>query len=305
MRRRPLVATCLCFGIWLALSVASRLFAQQETTASLKPTMQLFLDGRAAVFLVECRNPSGTPVDRFDYRWIRNYRIDGVDRVILGHGFSIGVGPGPGPAPIPEDGLWRGTLEMLPPDASTTRTAADTERVLGVASSRVITQTLTPGRHTIAIQCFDTWSDDLAFWTASTARKPLVRTFFDGASRAAVFLVECRNPSGTYVDKFDIRWIRNYRIDGIEPAAHGYSASIAGGPFAPIAADGLWRGMVELTQPNGVSRNSTEPERALGVTSSRVITQTIEPAATRSPFSASTRGRTISRSRGRRVNRRT
>lgn len=269
----------LCVALRFAWPLANTTNAQEIVTTPPKPSVRPFFDtsSQGQVFFVECRNPSGTSVDRFDYRWIRNYRIDGVDRVILGHGFSIGVGPGPGPAPIPKDGLWRGTLEMLPPDASTTRAATDAERALGVASSRVITQTLTPGRHTIAVECFDTWSDDLAFWTASTVMKPLVRRFFDGNGRAAVFLVECRNPSGTYVDKFDIRWIRNYRIDGIERTAHGYAASIAGGPFAPIAVDGLWRGMLELAQPNGVSRNSTEPERAVGVTSSRVIAQTIEP----------------------------
>jgi hypothetical protein len=109
------------------------------------------------------------------------------------------------------------------------------------------------------------------------ATKPVVRPFFDGTARAAVFLVECGNPSGTPVDRFDNRWTRNYRIDGVEPAPHGYAGSISGGPFAPIAADGLWRGTVELVQPNGVSRNSTEADGALGVLADVAIAYVLTP----------------------------
>jgi hypothetical protein len=104
-----------------------------------------------------------------------------------------------------------------------------------------------------------------------------VRAFFDGTARAAVFLVECRNPSGTPIDRFDNRWMRDYRIDGVEPAPHGYASSISGGPFAPIAADGLWRGTVELVQPNGVSRTSTEANRSLGILANFAIAHVITP----------------------------
>jgi protein TonB len=171
-RRRATIVRLSCITC-LALLFESALAAQNAASPALKPRVQPFFDGttRAAVFLVECRNPSGTPIDRFDNHWMRDYRIDGVAPAPHGYASSISGGPF---APVAADGLWRGTVELVQPNG-VSRTSAEAERSLGILANFTIAHVITPGRHTIAVQCFDTWSDDLAFsWPPSPSTKTAI-----------------------------------------------------------------------------------------------------------------------------------
>jgi hypothetical protein len=86
--------------------------------------------------------------------WMNAYRIDGIippDSGRGGSGSAIDVAPGD---------RWRGILDLRQSDAVSTRLNSSAN---GAYSRTSVLHPLSPGRHTIAVRCFDNWSDDLAF----------------------------------------------------------------------------------------------------------------------------------------------
>jgi hypothetical protein len=115
-------------------------------------------------FYVECRNETGSSVSSASaiWAWAANHlRIDGTPFVesggIIGPGLSTQIEPG---------GTWRGivTLHQSTPDFSPAVAFGANTRGGRIAP-------LSPGRHTIAVQCGDQWSDDHVFYWEPDARR--------------------------------------------------------------------------------------------------------------------------------------
>jgi hypothetical protein len=122
-----------------------------------KPTVAALFSGawNAPAFWVECRNPSTGGIARADFGWINAYRIDGTLPPLDGRGGSgsaIEVAPGD---------KWHGILDLRQSGASATRPINSGAN--GAYSRLSVLHPLSAGRHTIAVQCFDTWSDDFVF----------------------------------------------------------------------------------------------------------------------------------------------
>lgn len=138
------------FVVTIALSV----FLGQ---AIAKPTIApYFSDSGSPSFWIECRNSSATGVPRGASEWMQAYRIDGTApprsvASVLGD-----------PTPVQPGDTWRGILDLRQQETSPSVGIGSID-TSGAYTRRLSLHPLAPGRHTIAVQCFDTWSDDLAF----------------------------------------------------------------------------------------------------------------------------------------------
>ena len=171
------------FGFWtyLALGIADRegrcvvnpfllplvvaIMLGQGTTE--KPTVAaIFSQSRAPTFLIECRNLSGGSRVPDAVSWIHAYRIDGVTAPP-----GVVGGPGAPPALPGQEGVglvqpgatWRGILALIQPGTDASSVPAAWRQVPNL-SNLIATHRLAPGRHTVAVRCVDSWSDDLAFF---------------------------------------------------------------------------------------------------------------------------------------------
>jgi hypothetical protein len=107
-------------------------------------------------FMIECRNTTAAPVDSGSMFWATDQddvRIDGTVLEPRGR-----VGPGVTSA-IPSDGTWRGIIELRQAEQRTGFAVS-----LGANTRGALVVPLAPGRHTIAVRCGDTWSEDLPFY---------------------------------------------------------------------------------------------------------------------------------------------
>jgi hypothetical protein len=111
-------------------------------------------DGPA--FLIECRNTTGAVINSGSAFWALDeddFRIDGKRRPPQSR-----MGPGL-VSPIPPGGTWRGILELRQVKPRTSYAVA-----LDAHTRKALLAPLTPGRHTIAVRCGDTWSADVPFY---------------------------------------------------------------------------------------------------------------------------------------------
>jgi hypothetical protein len=175
MRGESRTAACLIYTLWLAASFASTAIAQGVAIRPRKPLVGPVFDERhgGPAFRVECRNPLRTSVEPSDPRWIEKYRIDGTSARPEGGVASILAPPPPIEGEkdpriawmVAPNATWQGMLALVQPNP-TGRSDHDAASDSEIRTSLTIAHPLTPGRHTIAVQCFDTWSDNLAFWLA-------------------------------------------------------------------------------------------------------------------------------------------
>jgi hypothetical protein len=107
-------------------------------------------------FMIECRNTTGAPVSSGSSHWALDeddFRIDGTvlePRGRIGPGLMSGIPPG---------GTWRGIVELRQAEPQTGYAVS-----LGANTRGALVVPLTAGRHTIAVRCGDTWSEDVAFY---------------------------------------------------------------------------------------------------------------------------------------------
>jgi hypothetical protein len=176
MRQRTGLAIRLCVVPCLALSFASVAIAQNSATGGMKPSVWPAFVGShgGPAFRIECRNPLGTPVEPVDRRWIQSYRIDGTSTRREGGVASFLVRPPPIEGEkdpriawvVAPNRTWQGMLELVQP-GRTERGDRDVAPDFEVRTNLTMAYPLMPGRHTIAAQCFDAWSDEVAFfWMA-------------------------------------------------------------------------------------------------------------------------------------------
>lgn len=128
-----------------------------------RPTLTPYfnsMDGPA--FLIACRNTTATPLNSGLGRWRQGIRLDGV--VVppppggqIGPGLTTDVAAGAD---------WRGILS-LPQAAQTYFPPVKFGALVRWARTDLALQ---DGRHTIAVQCGDVWSEDLEFYWDSEKR---------------------------------------------------------------------------------------------------------------------------------------
>jgi hypothetical protein len=82
-----------------------------------------------------------------------DFRIDGKALAPSGR-----IGPGL-VSTIAPDGIWRGIVELRQAEPKTGYAVA-----LGADTRKALVLPLSPGRHTIAVRCGDTWSADVPFY---------------------------------------------------------------------------------------------------------------------------------------------
>ena len=123
-----------------------------------KPTIGAFfsLTGSAPAFWVECRNLSSRGIAWADSGWMNAYRVDGILPPPAARG-----GSRPGTEVAPGD-KYQGILDLRQPETSAARSI--TSAVIGTYHRLSVLHPLAPGRHTIAVRCFDSWSDDFVFF---------------------------------------------------------------------------------------------------------------------------------------------
>jgi hypothetical protein len=135
----------------LVLFVGS-LFAQDPS----KPQISAFFDrvDDGPAFFLECSNTSGETLSSGDERWTKAIRIDGAvepePSSPIGPGLTMKVAPGE---------TWRGILALRQSERSYFPAVKFGAMV---RSARVLT--ITEGKHTIAVQCGEVWSDDFTFY---------------------------------------------------------------------------------------------------------------------------------------------
>jgi hypothetical protein len=145
------LAICL-----VVLTTTSR--AQDDAKPRLMPLFSNVERGPA--FMLECRNTFAVPIPATELLLHLTYRVDGVDR----HETGGRLGSFLGGEPILEPGqTWKIMLGFRQGTYGTM--SADFGAVL--RSPRMLP--LTAGRHTVAVRCADSWSDDVEFyWESAT-----------------------------------------------------------------------------------------------------------------------------------------
>ena len=136
---------------------AGSLYAQDPSKPQISAFFDRIDDGPA--FFVECQNTSGETLSSGAERWTRAIRIDGAveaePRLRIGPGLTREVAPGE---------IWRGILALRQSERSYSPAVKFGAMV---RSARLLT--ITEGKHTLAVQCGEVWSDDFNFyWDSET-----------------------------------------------------------------------------------------------------------------------------------------
>jgi len=132
-------------------SIAAMLFlltgslsAQHPSKPQISPFFDRLNDGPA--FLVECRNTTGQTLE-----WRESLRVDGV--IVDPHGpLMMGAAAGE---------TWRGILALRQSDRSIN---VAPRLKFGAIVKSEFQVAISEGKHTIAVQCGDVWSDDFTFF---------------------------------------------------------------------------------------------------------------------------------------------
>jgi hypothetical protein len=140
--------------------VVAGAIAQPARTSSIPTVTPMFMSrgvDNVPAFFVECRNTSNTPVSSGSLTWafVNNaVRLDGT--ILQDSGGRIGPGL---TMDIQPDGMWRGIIELRQSPSGQSWAVA-----FGANVRAPLTVPLNAGRHTIAVRCSDTWSDDVIFY---------------------------------------------------------------------------------------------------------------------------------------------
>lgn len=133
---------------------AGSLFAQDAPKPQISAFFDRIDDGPA--FFIECPNTSGEALSSCDERWTEAIRIDGAEPEPEYHmpvGLTTKVAPGE---------IWKGIL-ALRQMRRTKRSYYPTVKFGAmVRFTRVLT--ITEGKHTVAVQCGEVWSNDFTFY---------------------------------------------------------------------------------------------------------------------------------------------
>lgn len=111
----------------------------------------------APAFVVECHNNSTSAVP---WPTIRTIRLDGDDRELVG-GIVGSILGAPGERFEVEPGAIHRVLFVLSQDAMSTSSSPG--EGLGARVRQGWILPITPGRHRLAVECLDQWSDEIAF----------------------------------------------------------------------------------------------------------------------------------------------
>jgi hypothetical protein len=117
----------------------------------------------APAFIVECQNDSASPVP---WPTIRTIRLDGTERQLVGGivGSLLGA---PGERFEVAPGAIHRVLFVLSPGGESTSSSPG--QGLGARVRQSWTLPIPPGRHRLAVECLDQWSDEIAFvWSPDT-----------------------------------------------------------------------------------------------------------------------------------------
>ena len=133
----------------------------ESLAQSAAPTVVPMFMSRAAdvgpAFFIECRNTTSAPESSGSLVWALTrsaVRLDGT--VLEESGGRIGPGL---TMDIPPGALWRGIIELRQSTSGPSWAVA-----LGANVRAPLTVPLSAGRHTIAVRCSGTWSDDVTFY---------------------------------------------------------------------------------------------------------------------------------------------
>jgi hypothetical protein len=112
---------------------------------------------RGPAFFIECVNDTDRTVSSGSELWVLTKRAIRIDGNVLneeggriGPGLTMDVRPG---------GTWRGIIELWQSDTGSSLPVA-----FGALVRAPFRIPLNSGRHTIAVQCADSWSDELTFF---------------------------------------------------------------------------------------------------------------------------------------------
>ena len=140
----------------LLLLFSANVLARDSSKPRISPFFDRIDDGPA--FFVECRNTTGQTVTSAAYIWASGLRIDGKlvpEEAHEGPGLTTDVPPGK---------FWRGIIALR--QSYRPFFPAPQFDAL-VRSARTLS--LSEGKHTIAVQCGGSWSDEFSFyWETET-----------------------------------------------------------------------------------------------------------------------------------------
>lgn len=139
-----------------AFMLAAFLAAQAGPQPTITPWFLSRNVEEGPAFLIECQNTTGAAIESGSIYWALDqddFRIDGTQLEPRGR-----MGPGL-VSMIPAGGTWRGIIELRQAELRTGYAVA-----LGASTRGALVVPLTPGRHTIAARCGETWSADVPFY---------------------------------------------------------------------------------------------------------------------------------------------
>lgn len=143
-------------AVGIAAVVGSFIAVPTAASPTVVPFFVTNILGAGPAFFVECMNTSDQPISSGADSWpLRRdaLRIDGVPLIEMGGrmgpGMTMDVSPG---------GVWRGIIELR-------QTMGGSPAAVFGALVRVpFVVPIGGGRHTIAVRCMSTWSQDIAFF---------------------------------------------------------------------------------------------------------------------------------------------
>jgi hypothetical protein len=138
------------------LLLSACVFGQQRVKPTIKPYFDRIDDG--PTFMLECQNTDKVKISSLDSRWPmigqNTVRIDETTSPDFtpdwGATLSTDVAPG---------ATWKGIFALR----QSSKNYYPAVR-FGAITRFAVTHQISPGQHTIAVQCYGVWSDDLTFY---------------------------------------------------------------------------------------------------------------------------------------------
>jgi hypothetical protein len=141
-------------GVFIVLAVAAQAKTQPSATTRVSPLFSRLEDG--PTFMLECTNTSSVPLDPIDESGNEAIRLDG--RVSLHEG-GVGGSHIIGQPKVAPNASWRKVFPLVQPNSHSTGTGT-----LGASLRGGWFMPLSAGRHTLAIRCAGTWSNEVDFY---------------------------------------------------------------------------------------------------------------------------------------------
>jgi hypothetical protein len=139
----------ILMAVYAVVTLAVQVQTQPDSTTRISP---LFSDG--PTFMLECTNTSSVPLEIMDAIAQEAIRLDGkVYEHEGGVGGSLGV-----PTAIEPQSLWKTVFPLIQTSGRTGPTT------LGARVRGGWSPPFSAGRHTLAIRCAGTWSNEIEFY---------------------------------------------------------------------------------------------------------------------------------------------